>query len=142
MILGFGRALRRRPITKEMLRWELQERNELTEALAKEREAQSLKWFALAPDLPGSDLAAVVSILVTAQVYLTLRSKTSDIYNGIDLRSPKTVGNESKMPWHCCQTSSSSTLWQDDSWPAFMPLCPGYRHRMHRIVRDTRLPVF
>ena len=87
MILGFGRALRRRALTKEMLRWELQESNELTEALAKERERQSLQWLALAPDLKGADLPAVASILVAGQVYLTLRSKTSDTYNGIDLHS-------------------------------------------------------
>ncbi len=87
MILGFGRALRRRPITKEMLRWELQERNELTDALAKERERRSLQWLALAPDLHGLDLPAVASILVAGQVYLTLRSKTTDAYNGIDLHT-------------------------------------------------------
>jgi AcrR family transcriptional regulator len=87
MILGFGRVLRRRPITKEMYRWELQERNELTEALAKERERVSMEWLALAPDMHGEDLAAVVSILVAGQIYLTLRSKTSDTYNGLDLTS-------------------------------------------------------
>jgi AcrR family transcriptional regulator len=87
MILGFGRALRRRPITREMLRWELQERNELTEALAGERERLSLQWLALAPEMHGADLPAVVSLLVAGQVYLTLRSKTSDTYNGIDLLS-------------------------------------------------------
>jgi AcrR family transcriptional regulator len=89
MILGFGRALRRRPVTKEMLRWELQEKNELTEALAKERERQTLQWLALAPDLRGMDLPAVASILVAGLVYLTLRARTSDTYNGIDLHSEK-----------------------------------------------------
>lgn len=87
ILLGFGRAVRRRPITKEMLRWELQERNELTEILADEREHLAHQWLAMAPDMHGADLAAVVSILASGQVYLTLRSKTSDVYNGIDLRS-------------------------------------------------------
>jgi AcrR family transcriptional regulator len=87
MILGFGRSIRRRPITKEMMRWELQERNGLTEALAKERERQSQEWLALAPNLHGADLAAVSSILVAGQVFLTLRAKTADTYNGIDLHS-------------------------------------------------------
>jgi AcrR family transcriptional regulator len=87
MILGFGRSIRRRPITKEMMRWELQERNGLTEALAKERERQSQQWLALAPNLQGADLAAVSSILVAGQVFLTLRAKTADTYNGIDLHS-------------------------------------------------------
>jgi AcrR family transcriptional regulator len=87
MILGFGRSIRRRPITKEMMRWELQERNGLTEALAKERERQSQQWLALAPKLHGADLPAVSSILVAGQVFLTLRAKTADTYNGIDLHS-------------------------------------------------------
>jgi AcrR family transcriptional regulator len=87
VLLGFGRALRRRPITREMMRWELQERNELTEALAHERERQSEQWFALAPDLPGADLRAITSILVAGQVFLILRSKTADSYNGINLHS-------------------------------------------------------
>lgn len=87
IILGFGRAIRRRPITKEMMRWELQERNALTDALASEREEQAKKWLAMAPDLQGADLAAVASILVAGQVFLTLRSKTTSMYNGIDLNS-------------------------------------------------------
>jgi AcrR family transcriptional regulator len=87
IILGFARAIRRRPITKEMMRWELQERNELTDVLAAERNRQSQQWFALAPNLHGLDLAAVASILVAGQVFLTLRAKTADTYNGIDLHS-------------------------------------------------------
>jgi AcrR family transcriptional regulator len=87
IILGFGRAIRRRPVTKEMMRWELQEKNALTEELAKERERQSQQWLALAPDVHGADLAAVASILVAGQVFLTLRSKTTDTYNGIELNT-------------------------------------------------------
>ncbi len=89
VILGFARAIRRRPVTKEMMRWELQERNELTDALAAERNRQSEQWFALVPDLQGADLPAIVSILVAGQIFLTLRAKTTDTYNGIDLHSEK-----------------------------------------------------
>jgi AcrR family transcriptional regulator len=87
LILGFGRAIRRRPITREMMRWELQERSELSEEMSKERERQSLQWLSLAPDLQGADLAAVASILAAGQVYLTLRAQTTDYYNGIELNS-------------------------------------------------------
>ncbi len=87
LILGFGRAIRRRPITREIMRWELQERNELTDEISKERERQSLQWLSLAPALPGVDLAAVASILAAGQVYLTLKGKTTDHYNGIELNS-------------------------------------------------------
>lgn len=89
VILGFARAIRRRPLTKEMMRWELQERNELTDALAAERNRQSQQWFALAPNVQGADLPAVVSILVAGQIFLTLRAKTADEYNGIDLHSER-----------------------------------------------------
>jgi AcrR family transcriptional regulator len=89
VILGFARAIRRRPLTKEMMRWELQERNELTDALAAERNRQSKQWFELTPDIRGADLPAVVSILVAGQIFLTLRAKTTDTYNGIDLHSEK-----------------------------------------------------
>jgi AcrR family transcriptional regulator len=87
LILGFGRAIRLRPITREMMRWELQERNELTEEMSKERERQSLQWLSLAANLQGADLAAVASILAAGQVYLTLRAKTTNYYNGIELNS-------------------------------------------------------
>jgi AcrR family transcriptional regulator len=87
LLLGFARAIRRRPITKEIMRWELQERNQFTDALAKERERQSQRWLALAPNLEGADLPAVASILAAGQVYLILRSKTAAAYNGIDLHS-------------------------------------------------------
>lgn len=87
IVLGFGRAIRRRPITRELMRWELQERNALSDALAKERERQAQHWLGLAPDLHGADLPAVTALLVAGQVFLTLRSKTAETYNGIDLHS-------------------------------------------------------
>lgn len=87
ILLGFGRAIRRRPITKELMRWELQERNALSDALAKERERQAQHWLGLASDLHGADLPAVTALLVAGQVFLTLRSKTAEVYNGINLHS-------------------------------------------------------
>jgi AcrR family transcriptional regulator len=88
-ILGFARAIRRRPLTKEIMRWELQERNALTSMLAAQRNRQAEQWLALAPRLQGADLRAVASILVAGQVFLALRAKTADVYNGIDLHSEK-----------------------------------------------------
>lgn len=89
VLLGFGRSVRRRPLTKEIMRWELLERNELTDALAEQRERQSEQWLSMAPDTHGADLPAVASILAAGQVYLALRAKTADSYNGINLRSEK-----------------------------------------------------
>lgn len=87
LLLAFGRALRRRPLTQEIMRWELLEQNELTEALARHRERQSAKLFQGFGDLEGIDVPAIASLLAAGQTYLILRSKTVNIYNGIALRS-------------------------------------------------------
>lgn len=87
LLLGFGRAVRRRPVLREMMRWELLDRNALTDAVAKERERQSQQWLAMAPDMQGADLPAMAAVLAAGQVFLALRAKTADTYNGIDLHS-------------------------------------------------------
>jgi hypothetical protein len=87
MLLGFGRALRRRPGTQEILRWELLESNELTEALARHREEQSAGFFRGFDASGGIDVQAVGSLLAAGQTYLALRFKNCEVYNGIDLGS-------------------------------------------------------
>ncbi|MDP9051482.1 MAG: TetR/AcrR family transcriptional regulator [Acidobacteriota bacterium] len=87
LLIEFGRALRRRPVTQEILRWELLERNELTDTLARYREEEGMKLLKLlsrngADDL---DLAAIGSLLAAGQTYLILRSRTVDVYNGLKL---------------------------------------------------------
>lgn len=86
-LLGFGRAIRRRPITREMMRWELQERNSLTDLLAEERERMTFEWLKLAPKMEGVDLPAVIALLAAGQAFLALRAKTASVYAGIDLHS-------------------------------------------------------
>lgn len=86
MLVGFLRALRERPITQEILRWELHERNELTEALAEAREREGNRILSdFASD--DADYAALVSLAAAGATYLVLRAKTADTYNGIDLHS-------------------------------------------------------
>lgn len=87
MVVGFGRALRKRPLTQEILRWELLERNELTETLAHHREEQGEKLFQNFQQLQDVDIHAIGSLLAAGQTYLILRSKTADIYNGLSLNS-------------------------------------------------------
>lgn len=89
LLLAFGRALRKRPMTQEILRWELLERNELTEALAKYREAQSAMLFRDFEDGPNVDVRAVGSLLAAGQTYLILRAQTADLYNGLSLSSDR-----------------------------------------------------
>jgi AcrR family transcriptional regulator len=86
-MLAFGRALRKRPLTQEIMRWELQERNELTETLARYREEQSVQLLRQFEIFSGVDVNAIASLLSAGQTYLVLRSKSADIYNGLSLHS-------------------------------------------------------
>jgi AcrR family transcriptional regulator len=89
LLIEFGRALRRRPITQEIMRWELLERNELTDALAHYREEQGMKLISMIRDARGVDLQALGSLLSAGQAYLILRSKTAAVYNGLELSSDR-----------------------------------------------------
>lgn len=83
------RSLREKPLTQEIMRWELAERNELTDALARAREEEGLDLLALEPlknpPRPDMDIPAVAAILHAGLTYLVLRAKTADAYLGLDL---------------------------------------------------------
>lgn len=85
-LIRFARALRARPETQAILRWELHERNELVDAIAGIRERQGI---ALLADVkaPGVDVPAIAAVLAAGLTYLVLRGRTADAYNGIDLHS-------------------------------------------------------
>jgi AcrR family transcriptional regulator len=83
-------ALRRRPLTLEVLAAEVLERNELTAILETERE----QWGAQVETLLGGPdfervphLRGVTLLLVAGVQYLLLRSRKIRIFGGIDLRS-------------------------------------------------------
>jgi AcrR family transcriptional regulator len=80
--------LRARPLTQEILAWELSERNEVTARLEEVRERRGLELMTvLARDLPPTvDVAGVASILAGAVHYLLLRARRIRVFNGIDLR--------------------------------------------------------
>jgi hypothetical protein len=85
----YVRELRARPLTQEILAWELAERNEVTARLEGVRERRGLTLMkALGHDLPaGVDIAAIASIFAGGVHYLLLRARTIRVFNGIDLRS-------------------------------------------------------
>lgn len=91
-LLGFLRDLQHRPLTQEILRWELLEGNELTQELANVRDRtalDSLKFLEQkAAFPPDQDIPAISAILVAGVVYLTLRAKVSSTFMGIDFSSP------------------------------------------------------
>jgi len=83
-------ALRRRPLTLEILAAEIVERNELTAILEAERE----QWGFQAEALFGGDelehrpqLRGLTLLLVAGVIYLLVRARKIRIFGGIDLRS-------------------------------------------------------
>jgi AcrR family transcriptional regulator len=81
--------LRRRPLTLEILAWEVVERNEVTARLEDVRERRGLELMkALVHDAPrGVDVPAVASIFASSVHYLLLRARRIRVFNGIDLRT-------------------------------------------------------
>lgn len=89
MVLGqsFLEGLRNRPVTLEVMAWEMVQRNALTEILENIRERRMLKFaeMFLADETAGLDLMAVTTILGAGIMYLLCRARSIRWYNGIDL---------------------------------------------------------
>lgn len=87
------RGIRRRPVTVEILAWELVEQNELTRVLEDVRERQ---WQRLVrpgvvdADGPTNDVARAIAHAVAAASYLLARARTIRTYAGLDLRDDAT----------------------------------------------------
>jgi AcrR family transcriptional regulator len=82
--------LKERPITLEIMAWEMVERNDLTIALSEVREArgmEAMERVARRFALPASlDLAALVALFAAATNYLLVRSRGIRHFQGLDLR--------------------------------------------------------
>jgi AcrR family transcriptional regulator len=87
MFLNFCRYIRDHALTQEMLRWEMMEKNELTNILDDFREVEAKKVMAVFEDNTAIDMNAAISILAAGITYLVLRSRNTQYYNGIDLHS-------------------------------------------------------
>jgi AcrR family transcriptional regulator len=84
------RSLRRLPIAQDIMRWELLQKNELTEELANRREQEGMELLRLLPfdpDNPDMDAPAVGALIHAGISYLILRSKTAGSYLGVNLHS-------------------------------------------------------
>jgi AcrR family transcriptional regulator len=89
VVKNYIAELRRRPLTREILRWELFGRNQVTARLERVRETRSIALTeALAHDLaPDVDAPAVLAVLSSAVHYLLVRAELLRYFNGIDLQS-------------------------------------------------------
>lgn len=86
---NFMRGIRARPLTQEIMAWEMVERNKLTEELEKVREIQMLRFFEqfFSKENSSSDLMAIMSIIGGGLSFLICRSRHIRWYNGVDLKS-------------------------------------------------------
>jgi AcrR family transcriptional regulator len=87
-LIFFQKELRDRPITQEIILWDLLEDNELTRELINVREETRVartKFFYDKFDIPADqDVTALMTILGCGITYLILRSKSKPIYAGLD----------------------------------------------------------
>jgi len=84
---NFMNAIRTRPITQEILAWEMIERNELTAELETIRENTMMNFFDMffpSTDT-GPDIAAMGAIIGAGLSYLVSRGRQISIYNGVNL---------------------------------------------------------
>lgn len=86
---NFLRGIRARPLTQEIMAWEMVERNKLTEELEKVREIQMLRFFEqfFSKENSSLDLMAIMSIIGGGLSFLICRSRHIQWYNGVDLKS-------------------------------------------------------
>lgn len=77
---------------QEILLWELNTKNEITTYLANEREKagiETLKTAGKSINFKLIDVPALSSIIIGGIYYLSLRSRTTGVFNGIDLTTEK-----------------------------------------------------
>ncbi|MCP4671758.1 MAG: TetR/AcrR family transcriptional regulator [Desulfobacula sp.] len=87
---SFLLALRQRPITQDILAWELLERNELTRQLEDIRIITILEYFEYLDEIPDDEnLSAIVVLMGGAVNHLLVKSRINSSIGGIDLESEK-----------------------------------------------------
>jgi AcrR family transcriptional regulator len=86
---NFIQAIQRRPLTQEIMAWEMVERNELTVELETIRETMILRFIEMFfPEMNQQiDMQAITAIIGGAISYLATRSRHIRCYSGVDLQS-------------------------------------------------------
>lgn len=83
-------ALSKNDALKEIRRWELIERNEVSAKLADRREKAARMFIdelSSVNDNPGTDIPAMISVMLAGVLYLSLRSKTESHFLGVPIRT-------------------------------------------------------
>lgn len=85
---SFLSALRKRPLTQDILAWELLERNEFTKQLEDIRIRTILEYFEQLDEMPDDEnLSAIVVLMGGAINHLIVKSRINRSIGGIDLES-------------------------------------------------------
>ena len=89
LAVNYTHALRSRPLTLEIMAWEMVERNHLTNELEAIRENTIIQFYHLffTRHQVDMDLTALTAVVGAALSYLTTRARHIDLFNGIDLAS-------------------------------------------------------
>jgi AcrR family transcriptional regulator len=92
-VMTYANLLHQNPLSQEIFRWELTEKNELTESLAESREVliqKGLAWVRQKfPETVERDLESISTILLSSVTYLVLRSRTRQTFLDIDFSTPE-----------------------------------------------------
>ncbi len=95
LLCNFAGAIRKRPVTLEILAWESIERNEMIKVLEKVREEFTRKLSGILVDAGAReevDMAAVVALLSAGINYLAVRSRKVARYGDVGIRSEEGWG--------------------------------------------------
>ncbi len=114
LLVNFSRALRRRPLTQEIMAWEMVEQNELTAILAEMREDWAKRLFQTFHEQISDtdlDLPAVTALFGAAINYLAIRGRNTAAFNLVE------IGQESG--WHRLETTLRTLCLR--SFPAEKP---------------------
>lgn len=86
LLVNFARALRRRPLTLEIMAFETVTRNELTAILEDVRESRTMALVAALGVPPGDDdLLAATALLSAGVSYLAVRARKIRLYSGVEI---------------------------------------------------------
>jgi AcrR family transcriptional regulator len=99
MLLGQANELFSDKELQEILRWEVVNKNEITDTLAAERENQSiwlLNQIEKVLESEDIDMPALTAILAGGISYLILRAKHASLVNGIDIKTEEGWGRIEK----------------------------------------------
>jgi AcrR family transcriptional regulator len=99
VVLALHDAVSRDELTKQLMIWELSRQNDVTRTLGEAREKVGLELTRMYADHLSSgrtdtreeelDYNALFALVVAGVMYLTLRSDTVQMYNGVDIQSPR-----------------------------------------------------